>query len=47
MCERAFHLQYRNVENDHIAAWWNVVDRADVTRRSTTERTATQVLIVT
>ena len=46
MWEHAFSLLHRNVKNDYIAAWWNVVDRADVTRWFTTARTATQGLIV-
>lgn len=33
MWEHAFYLQYRNVKADYVAAWWHVINWADVTRR--------------
>ncbi|QNG18402.1 superoxide dismutase [Rhodococcus triatomae] len=33
MWEHAFYLQYRNVKADYVAAFWNIVDWADVQQR--------------
>ena len=33
MWEHAFYLQYRNVKADFVAAWWSVVNWADVAAR--------------
>ena len=45
MWEHAFYLDYKNVKADYVKAWWNVANWADVTRRFTNARTATQGLI--
>jgi len=39
MWEHAFYLQYQNVKADYVAAWWNVVNWADVARRFDAART--------
>jgi len=41
MWEHAFYLQYRNVKADFVAAWWNVVNWADVQRRFEAARAIT------
>ena len=45
MWEHAFYLQYRNVKADYVAAWWNVVDWADVAARYERARNQTSGLI--
>jgi Fe-Mn family superoxide dismutase len=46
MWEHAFYLQYRNVKADYVAAWWNVVDWANVQARFAAARTKMAGLIV-
>ena len=38
MWEHAFYLQYRNVKQDYVEAWWNVANWADVARRFEQDR---------
>lgn len=45
MWEHAYYLQYRNTKADYVAAWWNVVNWADVTRRFEAARSQTPGLI--
>jgi Fe-Mn family superoxide dismutase len=45
MWEHAFYLQYRNVKADYVAAWWNVVNWADVIARFGRARAQTSGLI--
>lgn len=46
MWEHAFYLQYRNVKADYVAAWWHVVDWADVQARFERARAQSAGLVV-
>jgi len=46
MWEHAFYLQYRNIKNDYVTAWWNVVNWADASARFDRARQQSQGLIV-
>ncbi|WP_446663611.1 superoxide dismutase [Flexivirga sp. B27] len=46
MWEHAFYLQYRNVKNEYVDAWWNIANWADVQERFARARTQTAGLIV-
>ncbi|NDL60273.1 superoxide dismutase [Phytoactinopolyspora mesophila] len=45
MWEHAFYLQYKNVKPDYVAAFWNIINWADVTDRFTTAKSKTNGLI--
>ncbi|MCI9889701.1 superoxide dismutase [Micrococcales bacterium 31B] len=45
MWEHAFYLQYRNVKADYVAAFWNIVNWADVAARFEKARNQTEGLI--
>jgi len=46
MWEHAFYLQYRNVKDEYVTAWWNIVNWADVIRRFDNARTQTAGLVL-
>jgi len=46
MWEHAFYLQYRNVKADYVAAWWNVIDWANIQSRFAAATAQTKGLIV-
>ncbi len=46
MWEHAFYLQYRNVKDDYVRAWWSVVNWRDVDMRFVAARERTSGLIV-
>lgn len=46
MWEHSFYLQYRNVKDEYVTAWWNVVNWADVIRRFDNARVQAAGLVV-
>lgn len=46
MWEHAFYLQYRNVKDEYVKAWWNIANWADVTARFERARSQTAGLII-
>jgi Fe-Mn family superoxide dismutase len=46
MWEHAFYLQYRNVKDEYVTAWWNIVNWADVIRRFDNARVHAAGLVV-
>lgn len=45
MWEHAFYLQYKNVKPDYVAAYWNIVNWADVAARFASAKSKTTGLI--
>jgi superoxide dismutase, Fe-Mn family len=45
MWEHAFYLQYNNVKPDYVAAFWNIINWADVADRFATAKSKTNGLI--
>ncbi|AYY15069.1 superoxide dismutase [Actinobacteria bacterium YIM 96077] len=45
MWEHAFYLQYKNVKPDYVAAFWNIVNWADVADRFSKARSKTSGLL--
>lgn len=44
MWEHAFYLDYMNVKNDYVAAWWNIVNWADAQERFTAATSGGQII---